>query len=570
MKKWILFLLIFLPIILLSVALVVGNNHYAHAQSDTTPPVISTVTATNITSTGATIKWNLSEYATGQVEYGTTTSYGSFTNKETSFNYNYHIQSITGLNPGTTYHYRVISEDQAGNRAVSGDFTFTTLSGPCVQAPTNTGRVTMSASVSEAGVYRVWSRMKAGSSTANSFYLQVDSQCPVLVGDSTSISTSTWTWVDYQNGSSSNKIDVNLTSGNHTVILIGNETNVAVDKVLMTKQFSCVPTGFGDNCTATAATSTPTPITSAGDTTPPVISNITATNVTSTGTTINWNLNEPASGQVEYGTTTSYGQTSTFQTCCQYSYHIQNLSGLSPGTTYHYRVKSTDQAGNQSVSGDFTFTTSSVSSTPTPTKTSTPTPTKTPTPTPQSTSTPTPTSSPSQTSLIFGQVKFHGIGTGGDNVNPNSLGNNNPLTTTRSLTVEVYDQNGALVKSVNGNINYSASTGYFSGNIPVSGVATGNYIIKVRSHKYLRKQVSGIYNISGSSLPIANTLLVAGDVNSDSVISILDYNILIGCYSGLLPAKDCDPTRKFNSDLSDDGNVNQDDYNQYLYQPRKP
>ena len=39
--------------------------------------------------------------------------------------------------------------------------------------------------------------------------------------------------------------------------------------------------------------------------------------------------------------------------------HQVTLSGLAPGTLYHYRVKSRDAAGNLSVSGDFTFITTS-------------------------------------------------------------------------------------------------------------------------------------------------------------------------------------------------------------------
>ena len=39
--------------------------------------------------------------------------------------------------------------------------------------------------------------------------------------------------------------------------------------------------------------------------------------------------------------------------------HAQRLSGLAPGTLYHYRVRSTNQGGAETVSGDFTFTTAS-------------------------------------------------------------------------------------------------------------------------------------------------------------------------------------------------------------------
>ncbi len=93
------------------------------------------------------------------------------------------------------------------------------------------------------------------------------------------------------------------------------------------------------------------------DLTAPVISNISST-LSGTEATINWQTHEPADTQVEYGTTTDYGQFTALNLNLVSS-HSQVISGLSPNTTYHYRVLSRDAAGNVSVSGDFTFTTSS-------------------------------------------------------------------------------------------------------------------------------------------------------------------------------------------------------------------
>ena len=42
--------------------------------------------------------------------------------------------------------------------------------------------------------------------------------------------------------------------------------------------------------------------------------------------------------------------------------HSVHITGLAPGTIYHYRVKSKDAAGNPSVSADFTFTTAAAMS----------------------------------------------------------------------------------------------------------------------------------------------------------------------------------------------------------------
>jgi glucose/arabinose dehydrogenase len=95
--------------------------------ADTTPPVISNVSAAP-TSNTVTVTWTTDEPADSRVEYGATSAYGSFTpldgTRVTS-----HSQSVTGLTPGATYHYRVRSADASGNAALSGDRTFTTASG---------------------------------------------------------------------------------------------------------------------------------------------------------------------------------------------------------------------------------------------------------------------------------------------------------------------------------------------------------------------------------------------------------------------------------------------------------
>ena len=100
-----------------------------------------------------------------------------------------------------------------------------------------------------------------------------------------------------------------------------------------------------------------TTIASGTDTTAPVISNIVASSITTTSVAISWTLDEPATGQVEYGLTTSYGQFSTLEASFVYSAHNQTLSSLTPNRTYHYRVRSQDASGNLAISGDRTFTT---------------------------------------------------------------------------------------------------------------------------------------------------------------------------------------------------------------------
>lgn len=92
------------------------------------------------------------------------------------------------------------------------------------------------------------------------------------------------------------------------------------------------------------------------DTVAPVISSISVSSISSSGVTVTWKTDEASDTQVEYGLTSSYGSQTTLKTALVTS-HSQSISGLRSSTTYHYRVKSRDKAGNLAVSGDRIFTT---------------------------------------------------------------------------------------------------------------------------------------------------------------------------------------------------------------------
>ena len=208
-----------LTIIAILVALVAGCA--GGEEADKAPPLISGISASNITQTGALITWTTDEDSTSQVEYGPTTSYGSTTALDEDL-VTSHSVSLSGLTAGTTYHYRVKSKDASGNERTSPHQTFTTLG--------------------------------------------------------------------------------------------------------------------------------------LADTTAPVISNVTVSDITETTVTITWTTDEPATSQVEYGPTTSYGSTTTLDEDLVTS-HSVSLSELQPDTTYHFRVKSKDQAGNDAISDDSSFNT---------------------------------------------------------------------------------------------------------------------------------------------------------------------------------------------------------------------
>ncbi|MBI4684808.1 MAG: PKD domain-containing protein [Nitrospirae bacterium] len=95
------------------------------AAPDTTPPVISNVQVTTITASSATITWVTDEASTSQVQYGLTTSYGSFTTLSSTL-VTTHTVNLTGLTGYTRYNFSVRSKDTLDNEAVSTNYTFTT------------------------------------------------------------------------------------------------------------------------------------------------------------------------------------------------------------------------------------------------------------------------------------------------------------------------------------------------------------------------------------------------------------------------------------------------------------
>ena len=92
-----------------------------------------------------------------------------------------------------------------------------------------------------------------------------------------------------------------------------------------------------------------------GDVTSPLVSGVQAA-PGPTSATITWTTDEMANSRVEYGLTAGYGS-STALSSLLVTAHSVAASGLLPSTTYHYRVKSRDPAGNLTVGADNSFTT---------------------------------------------------------------------------------------------------------------------------------------------------------------------------------------------------------------------
>ena len=163
-------------------------------------------------------------------------------------------------------------------------------------------------------------------------------------------------------------------------------------------------------------------------------------------------------------------------------------------------------------------------------------------------------------------VIFHGIGASGDSANPKGKGNQNPIHKMRTVTVQVLNSKNELVMSKSGDLKFASDSGHFLGTIDMGKTLTTDvYLIKVKGDSYLRAALPGIVSIrAGKTNMLGEFSLVAGDINNDNIINILDYNLLMGCYSDLQQAVDCNSERLRSADLTDDGNVNQFDYNLFL------
>jgi len=100
------------------------------------------VAAESIRDTSAVIVWNTSDSGDGKVEYGPTAGYGQISARETPVKdlRMYHEMSLTGLTPGTLYHYRVSSKDTYGKTRVSEECTFTTLTSAQLEAALRAAR----------------------------------------------------------------------------------------------------------------------------------------------------------------------------------------------------------------------------------------------------------------------------------------------------------------------------------------------------------------------------------------------------------------------------------------------
>lgn len=211
----------------------------------------------------------------------------------------------------------------------------------CPPQVTNKGVAAFSVDVPITGSYRFWSRMMSSNTSNDSFILEVDdSTCGIIVGDG-SLTAGAWSWVDYRSATVSNKINLTLTAGRHNFKLIGREDGVKVDRVILSADQACIPSGNGTNCITSSDTIAPT----ASITTPQTGSTVTDT----------VDVSASASDNVGISSVEFWLDGTRFATDTTAPYSASFDSSTKTNGTHSLQVRAIDTSGNVGSSTITTF-----------------------------------------------------------------------------------------------------------------------------------------------------------------------------------------------------------------------
>ncbi len=292
--------------------------------------VISSVTTTGVTTSSAYINWTTNHLATSNVWISASAPVNtSLTPSVSNAQYVYaHSLVVSGLSASTTYYYMVGSQDQGGgNMIMAGPFSFTTMGTVQDVTPPVISNVVASGTTAT-GTTVMWQTNENANGT-------------IWYGTSTPVTTSTAT----STGSAT-------LLQNHSIALTGlNPT---------TTYYAIVTSADASGNTATSSQFLFTTA-AAPDTTPPIIANVSASNIATSTAHITWATNESATSKVWYGTSTPIDVTATSTPTISDGALVLNhdlaLSGLTASSTYYYVVSSADASGNTATSSQQSFVT---------------------------------------------------------------------------------------------------------------------------------------------------------------------------------------------------------------------
>ena len=295
------------------------------------PPVAHP--ATYIASNSFSTNWSSVSGATGyRLDVSPNSSFSTYVAGYQNLNVgNTTSRSVTGLNPSTTYYYRVRAYNASGTSGNSNVVSLTTLSptGPPVVI---TNPATLIASFS---------------ATPNG---SVDPH-----GLTTTVYFQYGTTISY--GSTTLR---QIKTGNTYQSISANVSGLTAST---TYHFRLVATNSAG--TRYGADRTFTTLTATG---PPVVTTNAASLIASFSATLNGSVDPhglPTTVYFQYGTTTNYGLTTAPQSKTGNIYQnvTANISGLTASTTYHFRMVATNSAGTR-YGSDRTFRTLSATGPP--------------------------------------------------------------------------------------------------------------------------------------------------------------------------------------------------------------
>ena len=303
---------------------------------DNVPPEILQIDVTNVTESGATVHWVTNEVAQGKIEYGKTASYGS----SVPFTSDYaaeHSVLLSNLSANTEYHFKITVADESSNQASSFDEIFTTHqvvaepiesepqpeeATPKASTPLFTILNVETSSLTQTSATIIWDSNELAD--AQVFYSQDESYSLFSSVSANSSASHQITLTDLIPAANYFYKVVSKNSKGQTISKSGFEfTTLAYQKITVAA---------------------------------PVISHVTVESIGTSGATIFFDTDKPATGIVNFGTTTDYQQTDGGHQALLTA-HVHPLSGLTPNTLYNFEIVVSDALGNETIYKNVTFTT---------------------------------------------------------------------------------------------------------------------------------------------------------------------------------------------------------------------
>lgn len=164
---------------------------------------------------------------------------------------------------------------------------------------------------------------------------------------------------------------------------------------------------------------------------------------------------------------------------------------------------------------------------------------------------------------------LHGIGAGGDNANPSSANSNqDPKRKTRDAKIILTNaaDEDSTRQEFSTTLTWDVATKKYKAAVPVQA-GSGLYTVKIKVDSYLVRRVgrSAVQITQGQATNLPEAQLITGNANNDTVLSVLDYNMLRDCVSVLQPARACsDAAKKLATDFNDDDKVDNVDYTLFV------